>query len=193
MIRFGCPNCGKVYEAEENQASKEVICKKCDSIVLVPANKIREVLYGTTLPSGGIDRPPPKLARPPASPKRKKVRRSAEQDDEPIRTRRGGSKTYVILGICVGAFIAFSACAGIFAIALSTSNALTGGSVTIDNYNSVKVGMTHQEVESLLGPPTVDDRSVGIEMSLWKKDDKTLVSVIFNNNEVIAKSAPGLR
>ena len=92
--------------------------------------------------------------------------------------------------MCIVAISSFSICAGL--VVLGTSNALVGGSVTIENYNNVKIGMTHQDVEGILGRPTVDNRGVGLETSLWKKNGKTLVQILFFNNEVVDKSAPGL-
>jgi hypothetical protein len=58
MIRFSCPACGKVYQADDALAGRKSACKKCGAVVVIPENRIQEVLYGTVLPQEKVAEAP---------------------------------------------------------------------------------------------------------------------------------------
>jgi len=62
--------------------------------------------------------------------------------------------------------------------------------ISKENFDKIKTGMTEDEVQAVLGPPT---ESTGVDVtvfsgttSLWKKGD-TLISIQFVNRKVVAK------
>lgn len=66
----------------------------------------------------------------------------------------------------------------------------SGSKITKENFDKIKLGMTQEEVQGILGPPT---EASGIEipvfsgtMSKWTKGD-TVISVQFVNGKVVAK------
>jgi hypothetical protein len=78
MIRFACPVCNKVYKAPGILAGKKTICKKCKSIVLVPAGPASVPLQGIPLPSD-----PPRVVNytPSSLPPDSQEAAAYEQDD----------------------------------------------------------------------------------------------------------------
>jgi hypothetical protein len=65
-----------------------------------------------------------------------------------------------------------------------------GSKITKENFDRIKLGMTQEEVQRILGPPT---EASGIEipvfsgtMSKWAQGD-TVISVQFVNGKVVAK------
>ena len=71
-----------------------------------------------------------------------------------------------------------------------------GSKITKENFDQIKLGMTQEEVQRILGPPT---EASGLEipvfsgtMSKWARGD-TVISVQFVNGKVVAKefSKPG--
>ena len=71
-----------------------------------------------------------------------------------------------------------------------------GSKITKENFDQIKLGMTQEEVQRILGPPTA---ASGLEipvfsgtMSKWARGD-TVISVQFVNGKVVAKefSKPG--
>src|SRR5437899_1437408 len=50
MIRFACPTCKKVYKAPDEHAGRKTVCKKCDAVVIIPTQPVREMVYGVPLP-----------------------------------------------------------------------------------------------------------------------------------------------
>ena len=65
-----------------------------------------------------------------------------------------------------------------------------GSKITKENFDKIKLGMTQEEVQGILGPPT---EASGIEipvfsgtMSKWARGD-TVISVQFVNGKVVAK------
>jgi hypothetical protein len=72
----------------------------------------------------------------------------------------------------------------------------SGSKITKENFDQIKLGMTQEEVQKILGPPS---EAAGIEipvfsgtMSKWARGD-TVISVQFVNGKVVAKefSKPG--
>lgn len=89
MIRFACPTCEKVYKARDELAGRELVCKKCGAAFLVPERPVREVHYGTMLPSEAPAQPLPEPKPdepfgfdPPARPSSRRSRRRHEYQDE---------------------------------------------------------------------------------------------------------------
>jgi hypothetical protein len=65
-----------------------------------------------------------------------------------------------------------------------------GSKITKENFDKIKIGMTQEEVQAILGPPT---EASGIEipmfsgtMSKWVQGD-TVITVQFVNGKVVAK------
>jgi hypothetical protein len=65
-----------------------------------------------------------------------------------------------------------------------------GSKITKENFDRIKLGMTQEEVQRILGPPT---EASGIEipmfsgtMSKWARGD-TVITVQFVNGKVVAK------
>lgn len=63
--------------------------------------------------------------------------------------------------------------------------------ITPTNYERIENGMTMEEVEAILGPPS-ESKSAGIgslsgTVSLWKGKDGTTISVQFVNGKVVSK------
>jgi len=65
-----------------------------------------------------------------------------------------------------------------------------GSKITKENFDRIKLGMTQEEVQGILGPPT---EASGLEipvfsgtMSKWARGD-TVISVQFVNGKVVAK------
>ncbi len=71
--------------------------------------------------------------------------------------------------------------------------------VTRENYDRIETGMTREQVEEILGPPTDTDvgsanfGDVGISAGsvVWKEDGRS-ITITFLNDEVLTKSASGL-
>ena len=72
-----------------------------------------------------------------------------------------------------------------------------GSKINKNNFDKIKVGMTQEEVQAILGPPT---ESSGLEipifsgtMSKWVQGD-TAITIHFINGKVVAKefSKPGI-
>ena len=72
----------------------------------------------------------------------------------------------------------------------------SGSKITKENFDQIKLGLTQEEVQRILGPPT---ETSGLEipvfsgtMSKWARGD-TVISVQFVNGKVVAKefSKPG--
>ncbi len=66
----------------------------------------------------------------------------------------------------------------------------SGSKITKDNFDRIKLGMTQEEVQGILGPPS---EATGLEipmfsgtMSKWARGD-TVISVQFVNGKVVAK------
>jgi hypothetical protein len=66
----------------------------------------------------------------------------------------------------------------------------TGAKISKDNFDKIKLGMTQEEVQAILGPPT---EASGLEipvfsgaMSKWIQGD-TVISVQFVNGKVVGK------
>jgi hypothetical protein len=82
------------------------------------------------------------------------------------------------------------------ALLISGLAGCTVSTINKDNFDKIRIGMTQEEVQGILGPPT---ESAGIEipvfsgtMSKWVKGD-TVISITFVNGKVMAKefSKPG--
>ena len=65
-----------------------------------------------------------------------------------------------------------------------------GSKITKENFDRIKLGMTQEEVQGILGPPT---EATGVEIpmfsgttSKWARGD-TVISVQFVNGKVVAK------
>ena len=66
----------------------------------------------------------------------------------------------------------------------------SGSKITKENFDRIKLGMTQEEVQGILGPPT---EASGLEipmfsgtMSKWARGD-TVITVQFVNSKVVAK------
>ena len=71
-------------------------------------------------------------------------------------------------------------------LAVSCSN------LTQENYDKIKVGMSYQEVEKILGSNPTCDSAVGVKSCTWGTAEKH-VNVSFVANKVALHSAKGLK
>ncbi len=65
------------------------------------------------------------------------------------------------------------------------------GNLTQQNYEKIKVGMSYQEVEKILGPNPVCDSVMGVKSCTWGTADKH-IKVQFVAEKVTLYSAKGL-
>lgn len=65
-------------------------------------------------------------------------------------------------------------------------------SVTKENYNKIKSGMTYEEVVGVLGKPEGCSEVLGISNCEWKNDDAKIV-ITFISNQVTIAVAEGLK
>ena len=75
-------------------------------------------------------------------------------------------------------------------LAIALLSGCTGGKVNKDNFDKIRLGMTQEEVQRLLGPPT---EASGVELpifsgtaSKWVQGDTT-ITIQFVNGKVMAK------
>lgn len=66
------------------------------------------------------------------------------------------------------------------------------GSLTQENYEKIKVGMSYQEVEKLLGSNPVCDSAMGVKSCTWGTAEKH-IKIQFVGDRVAVHSARGLR
>src|SRR5689334_19254977 len=59
-----------------------------------------------------------------------------------------------------------------------------GSSVTKENYNKIKIGMTESEVTNILGSPTRSQDLLGSKIAYWEDDNKAII-VTFQGNKVV--------
>lgn len=64
-------------------------------------------------------------------------------------------------------------------------------SLTQEHYDKIKVGMSFQEVEKLLGPGPTCDSGMGLKSCTWGNDDK-FVKIQFVSDKVVLHVAKGL-
>lgn len=70
---------------------------------------------------------------------------------------------------------------------------LTGcSSLTQENYDKIKMGMSFQEVEKILGSAAACDSAMGMKSCTWGSNDK-LVKIQFMADKVVIHTAKGLR
>ena len=70
---------------------------------------------------------------------------------------------------------------------------LTGCSnLTQENYDKLKIGMSFQEVERLLGSGPTCDSVMGMKSCTWGTDDK-FVKIQFMADKVVLHAAKGLK
>ena len=65
-------------------------------------------------------------------------------------------------------------------------------SLTQENYNKIKVGMSFQEVEKLLGSGPTCDSAMGMKSCTWGSADK-FVQIQFVSDKVVLHVAKGLK
>jgi uncharacterized lipoprotein NlpE involved in copper resistance len=65
-------------------------------------------------------------------------------------------------------------------------------SLTQENYDKIKLGMSFQEVEKLLGSGPICDSALGMKSCTWGSADK-FVKVQFVSEKVVLHVAKGLR
>jgi hypothetical protein len=66
------------------------------------------------------------------------------------------------------------------------------GNLTQENYEKIKVGMTYQEVEKILGSNPTCDSALGMKSCTWGTPDKH-ISIQFVADKVTLYSAKGLK
>ena len=70
--------------------------------------------------------------------------------------------------------------------------AVACGNLTQENYEKIKVGMSYQEVEKLLGTNPTCDSALGVKSCTWGTSDKH-IKVQFVADKVTLYSAKGLK
>lgn len=75
-------------------------------------------------------------------------------------------------------------------LAIAVLSGCTGAKINKDNFDKIRIGMTQEEVQRLLGPPT---EATGVEIpifsgtaSKWVQGD-TIITIQFVNGKVMAK------
>jgi hypothetical protein len=63
--------------------------------------------------------------------------------------------------------------------------------LSVEKYDKLKVGMSYDEVVSLLGKPTECNGAIGIKNCIWGKKTKN-IEVSFGGNKVLVFSSSGL-
>ncbi len=66
------------------------------------------------------------------------------------------------------------------------------GNLTQENYDKIKVGMSYQEVEKILGPNPVCNSVMGVKSCTWGTTDK-YIKVEFVADKVTLHSAQNLK
>jgi len=69
-------------------------------------------------------------------------------------------------------------------------NPLSGSKLTLSNYNQITTGMTKEQVEKILGPPTsIETKDMLIfKKTTWRYEDgKKFAMITFKNDEVDGK------
>jgi hypothetical protein len=64
--------------------------------------------------------------------------------------------------------------------------------LTQENYDKIKMGMSFQEVEKLLGPAAACDSAMGMKSCTWGDKDK-YVKIQFMADKVVIHAAKGLK
>lgn len=83
--------------------------------------------------------------------------------------------------------LAFQGLLGILLLAI-----LAGcGKLTQENYDQLKMGMSYQEVVTLLGDPERCDSTLGVKSCVWGKEPKT-ITVRFAGDTTVFFSSEGL-
>ena len=77
-------------------------------------------------------------------------------------------------------------------LALFLSSVVSCSKVSKGNYDKLKVGMTYEQVESILGSPDNSMEGLGIKACLWGSDRKH-IKVAFFGIEAVAFSKKGLQ
>ena len=70
--------------------------------------------------------------------------------------------------------------------------AVACGNLTQQNYDKIKVGMSYQEVEKILGSNPTCDSALGVKSCTWGTADKH-IKVQFVADKVTLSSAKGLK
>src|SRR5262245_13010668 len=65
MIRFSCPMCHMVLQADASQARLKMPCPRCGQRLQVPPPAVNKTVLGSLLPAGGPTRTAPAAAGPP--------------------------------------------------------------------------------------------------------------------------------
>ena len=83
------------------------------------------------------------------------------------------------------------------ALVVLVSQLATGcGSVTKENFDKIKDGMSRKEVVSILGSPTAERDKIAAfpaaTQLIWKRGEKQIVLITFLNDKVMTKVADGL-
>jgi hypothetical protein len=68
---------------------------------------------------------------------------------------------------------------------------LSCNNLSVENYDKLAVGMSYDEVISLLGKPTECDGAIGIKNCIWGNKTKN-IKVSFAGNKVLVFSSSGL-
>jgi len=81
----------------------------------------------------------------------------------------------------------------IAAIAVSAlALAACGNSLSVENYNKLKVGQSYDEVKKIIGDPARCDEALGIRSCVWGNEQRG-ISVNFVAGQVLLLSATNLK
>jgi len=70
--------------------------------------------------------------------------------------------------------------------------AACGNSLSVENYNKLKVGQSYDEVKKILGDPARCDEALGIRSCVWGNEQRG-ISVNFVAGQVLLLSATNLK
>jgi predicted Zn finger-like uncharacterized protein len=203
-----CPNCKQTYLLDDALAGKRVRCKGCSEPFVVRAEVIEEVLPVEEEPARRRDR---EDARRPHRDDRRDDRDEGYRDRDDSdrsrpRRRRSSSGVPVWVWLAGGGGLLVLV-VGVVLIILFTAGPL-GNTVTKENYEKLRHGMTEAEVIAILGRPTetgdpnqaVRNSPFGqqfgnifnVRILIWRRG-RSQIMVGFTNNSATMLSATNLQ
>jgi hypothetical protein len=148
MIEFRCPSCARTIKLPDSLAGKQGRCPSCGQAVTAPPPAT--VQSGSTTPEPSPVDGPVAASEPQPAP---------QTQVQPVPTSR------VTVGRVVGGLIVLALVAALMYYFVPGVRPLPEGTVTRGMYDQIEVGMTSEQVESILGLPTehnVDTNGAGI-------------------------------